>query len=147
MKITKKHIGQELRSQDPTRIFKLAAMCGIDTANKCSVFKFVKSNAPTQRIMDLAFHLTIDSNWKNQAKSVYGMIDLPIHKAITFARMQKNNGWLNTSYGKILIEGANNIYWASPIYGHSDYNKSVAFNNTEHNRRVADLVNSFLSVN
>lgn len=38
-------------------------------------------------------------------------------------------------YGKILILGKDNIYWAHPEYGHSDYNKTVFAPNTVSNRK------------
>jgi len=51
---------------------------------------------------------------------------------------------IGTPYHKTLIEGHRNIYWASPVYGHSDYNKAVAFPNTPDNRRVMHAINGFL---
>lgn len=47
-------------------------------------------------------------------------------------------------YAKRLIIGHTHIYWASPIYGHQDYNKSIFADNTPKNRRKADLINKLL---
>jgi hypothetical protein len=44
-----------------------------------------------------------------------------------------------------LIEGNNSIYWASPVYKHSDYNKSKALTNNERNREVIRAVNNYLA--
>lgn len=48
-------------------------------------------------------------------------------------------------YTKRLIIGHTHIYWASPAYGHSDYNKSIFGDNTPRNRRKAELINSMLN--
>lgn len=47
-------------------------------------------------------------------------------------------------YTKRLIIGHTHIYWASPAYGHSDYNKSIFGDNTAKNRRKAELINKLL---
>lgn len=48
------------------------------------------------------------------------------------------------SYKKILIPTHENIYWASPIYGLSDYNATVWKENTPQNRKKAALINKYL---
>lgn len=50
----------------------------------------------------------------------------------------------DTGYFKILIEGNSNIYLASPIYKHSDYNKSIVMANNEQNRKLMAIVNNIL---
>ena len=47
-------------------------------------------------------------------------------------------------YSKILIFGNTNIYWASPIYQHSDYNKSIAMPRTTKNEKLSNLINRIL---
>lgn len=47
-------------------------------------------------------------------------------------------------YTKRLIIGNTHIYWASPAYGHSDYNKSIFGDNTAKIRRKAELINKLL---
>ena len=46
---------------------------------------------------------------------------------------------------KILIKGIEHVYWASPRYGLFDHNKSIAMPNTEHNRKIMNLVNNHLA--
>ena len=50
-----------------------------------------------------------------------------------------------TPYFKIMIEGTNNIYLASLIYGHRDYNKSRMFANDERGRKLMNLYNSIVN--
>lgn len=48
-------------------------------------------------------------------------------------------------YKKVLIEGNKHIYWASPVYGLSDYNKSIWRENTPENRRKMQIINAYLN--
>lgn len=49
------------------------------------------------------------------------------------------------SYKKILMANNRVIYWCSPAYGLSDYNKSFFGKLTESNIRKADLINSLIN--
>lgn len=50
----------------------------------------------------------------------------------------------NTNYLKIFIQGNNNIYLASPIYEHRDYNKSIFCINTDHNWDICKKANNII---
>lgn len=50
----------------------------------------------------------------------------------------------NSNYSKRLIQGNKNIYLASPIYGHSDYNKSIFCENTPKNWEKCVLINKIM---
>lgn len=58
-------------------------------------------------------------------------------KAIDFCKI----GW-GTGYEKRIIEGGQHLWFASTVYGHRDYNKSIFATNTERNRRKAALINA-----
>lgn len=47
-----------------------------------------------------------------------------------------------TSYFKVLIEGNTGIYYASPVYGHSDYNKSRIFTKNAETLKLMEIFNS-----
>ena len=49
-----------------------------------------------------------------------------------------------TNYFKVLLEGNRNIYYASPIYGHEDYNKSRVFVKTDKTMRILELFNKIV---
>lgn len=53
--------------------------------------------------------------------------------------------YAGTNYEKIIIEGNKHLYIASPIFLHSDYNKSIFAENTPKNRKKANLINRLLS--
>jgi hypothetical protein len=50
-----------------------------------------------------------------------------------------------TPYFKILIEGNTGIYYASPYYGHSDYNKHRVFDKNEQTLKIMKLFNAIVS--
>lgn len=50
-----------------------------------------------------------------------------------------------TGYFKVLIEGNTGIYYASPSYGHSDYNKSRVFEKNAETLRLMQLFTSIIN--
>lgn len=50
-----------------------------------------------------------------------------------------------TNYFKILIEGNTGIYYASPVYQHSDYNKSRLFDKSPKNLKLMELFNKIVN--
>jgi hypothetical protein len=50
-----------------------------------------------------------------------------------------------TGYFKVLIEGNTGIYYASPVYQHSDYNKSRVFEKNAETLRLMQLFNSIIN--
>ena len=52
-----------------------------------------------------------------------------------------------TGYFKVLIEGHSNIYYASPDYEHSDYNKSRMFAKNDKNLKLMRIFNSIVNKN
>ena len=51
----------------------------------------------------------------------------------------------NTPYFKIMIEGNTNIYFASPIFLHNDYNKSIVFPKNEKTLKLMQLFNKIVN--
>jgi hypothetical protein len=49
-----------------------------------------------------------------------------------------------TSYHKVLIMGNTGIYYASPVYGHSDYNKIRVMDANPRNIRIMELFNNIV---
>lgn len=136
MKPTKKQIQKVLRSQNQTDIYYIANKCGVDCKNKFSIYRFVLENAPSKKVEKDAFSIAFGKKQPCYIKAP----ELPVNNAVNFAKEQN----YNSPYCKVLIRGNNNFYWASPVYGHSDYNKSVAFPINEKNERLAYLINSMI---
>lgn len=52
---------------------------------------------------------------------------------------------IGTPYFKTLIEGNTGIYYASDVYGHSDYNKTRVFSKNEKTLKLMSLFNSIIN--
>lgn len=144
MKITKKTIATELKSLDITRTYRIAKICGVNLKNKMDIYNWIKSNAPTEKVKNKAYEVAFESNRPKMVKNGF-FIPSPqnrVLKTISHAKieMAEKRG----RYSKILIFGNNNIYWASPIYQHSDYNKSIAMPRTPKNEKLSNLINRIL---
>lgn len=147
-KITQKKIQVVLKTQDVTLIHKLVSDLGLDANNKGVVFDFIIKNAKTQRVYNSAYELSYRRSCANEMKKLSSKnVKHDRLDSIQFARFQKESGLIGGSYEKKLIIGSKNIYWASPIYEHQDYNKSIALENNEKNRVLADVINGYLGFN
>ena len=139
--MNKKEIQSVLRTLNRTAIFKAAKQKGVDVSNRGAVQTFIKTFAPTVRVArkacDIAF-LNDKADYSRYTPNTIGSV-------FAYAKRQKAEGY--SPYSKMLIIGNKNIYWASPSYGHADYNKSIALPNTERNRRAAVLINHYLGYN
>ena len=145
MKITKKTIATELKNLDITRTYRIAKICGVNVKNKMDLYYWIKSNAPTEKVKNKAYEIALESDRKKMFKNALFMPSKPqnsVLKTISNAKieMAEKRG----RYSKILIFGDNNIYWASPIYQHADYNKSIAMPRTQKNEKLANLINGIL---
>ena len=140
--ITKKQIKTELRTLNPTKIFRIAKLAGVDVSNRANMYKFIIDNAPTNKVFQSAFSLSYGANYAKKCVFEKNTTS-KISKVIRYAMQQKRAGY--SPYSKILVVGDTNIYWCSPIYLHRDYNKSIAFENTEKNRKLALTINKYLN--
>lgn len=142
-KPTKKQIIAELRSLDCTRIHRIAAKCGVDANKEYSVKEFCKEHAPSKK---LYYHTSaiITTRGLDRFVCSYGKCENNSIRRIC-CEMRAQIKWGISAASKILIEGYENIYWASPVHLHKDYNKSRAMPNTERNRKIMTLVNNHLA--
>lgn len=129
-----------LRSRNTTEIFKMCAGLGIDVSKRGNVCNFIKEHAPELSAYSLSYGAGDFKNMRYPYQS--DLIDNRILNAISHAKQEKADGQSN--YSKIMVLGHRNIYWASPVFLHDDYNKSIAMPNTEKNRKLATLINKFL---
>ena len=145
MKITKKAIATELKSLNITRTYRIAKICGINLQNRIHLYNWIKSNAPTDKVKNKAYEIAFESDRKKMVKNGLFKPSKPqnmVLKTISHAKVEMTEK--RGRYSKILIFGDNNIYWASPIYQHDDYNKSIAMPRTQKNEKLANLINGIL---
>lgn len=139
--VTKKQIKKELRTLNTTNIFKVAKMAGINVNNRANLYKFILDNAPSEKVLKKAYSLSYGANYTKKCFFTKSTVS-KVSATIRYAMQQKKVG--KNPYSKILVVGNSNIYWASPIYLHQDYNKSIALENNEKNRKLAETINRFL---
>ena len=60
------------------------------------------------------------------------------------ALLAQSNRAAGTNYFKVLIEGSTGIYYASPVYGHSDYNKTRVFDRNPKTIKLMKLFNALV---
>lgn len=145
MKITKKTIATELKSLDITRTYRIAKICGVNLKNKMYLYNWIKINAPTEKVKNKAYEIAFESDRKKMVKKGLFIPSKPqnrVLKTISHAKVEMTEK--RGRYSKILIFGNTNIYWASPIYQHSDYNKSIAMPRTTKNEKLSNLINRIL---
>ena len=145
MKITKKTIATELKSLDITRTYRIAKICGVNLKNKMDIYNWIKSNAPTEKVKNKAYEIAYESDRKKMVKNGFFMPSKPNNRVLaTISHAKFEMTEKRGRYSKILIFGNTNIYWASPIYQHDDYNKSIAMPKNPKNEKLAYLINRIL---
>ena len=123
--ISKKRIQQVLRTLDRTAIFRLTKTIYGD-AERLHVYDLVKLYGPTQKIRSLAFDIAY-FNWSRHdletsvKRHLEYQNDNKYHIAMAWFRYFIKKP--NSPYAKRPIIGKTNLYFASPIYLHDDYNK------------------------
>jgi len=84
----------------------------------------------------------VEKKWVRHQNKFYFSIEKPIK--LTKRLMKKSLESKGTTYFKIMIEGNKNIYYASPVYMHSDYNKSLVFPKNEQTLKLMHLFNKIV---
>lgn len=126
--ISKKTIIAAIRRGEPTEIFRLCFLLNGEVSQK-SVCELIRKYAPSQKIKNTAYDIAYRSAHNMQPISSNELLRdaeyyeaNKIHMIVNRLRYYMNG--IKDSYTKapILIEGQ--LFWASPIYGSQDYNKS-----------------------
>ena len=141
-RITKKEIKQTLRTLDATKIFRIAKLSGVNIEKRIELLRFIQENAPSQKVYKKAYSLSFGAGNNKHLNHDHSLLKMPVTDVIKYAKKQKTQGFSN--YSKILVIGNSSIYWASPVYMHGDYNKSIALKNNSKNRDLADKINKYL---
>ena len=141
---TKKEIAKELRSLECTRIHRIAARCGINAQKACEVYSWLECNSPSERIAIKACEIVRRRSLnRNIIKSKCESLKTDIFYWINEAKRDAKRG--RDGYSKMFILGNNNIYWASPVYQHADYNKSRSMPINEKNIERMNVINRYLA--
>lgn len=128
---------KSLKSLTKTQIFNFVAKKFGKENIKQKVYDFLKNHSVYGN--KIAYRMAYVSD----KQIVSNFINTPIANVVAFAKAQKKEG--KSTYSKVLIDGNTNIYWASEIYRHSDYNKSIAMPINDSNLKLMQVVNSYLA--
>ncbi len=99
----------------------------------------------TKKVGELAVTEIIEIVSKKKARELEKMdnsVKTPIQITRSLITLSKKTK--GTPYFKILIEGNTGIYYASPIYGHEDYNKSRLFDKNEIGLKLMNIFNAIV---
>ena len=135
--ITKKHIAEVLRTKDITRIYQLYVIVTGLRPDHLAVSKFFVNFAPTARLRRWMDRCWLD----NRNKHVIERNNVDTHcfyrdgcyaatpifhkqRIVDFLKEQCQN--VHSNYAKRPMMGNTHLYFCSPVYGHSDYNKWCA---------------------
>lgn len=126
--ITKNEINSVLRSMDPTQIFRLVHIIYGGKVTRSQVYDFIKDFSPNRKVWNKAWELSHSqkhaeerNDWNNPWKSLQFQAINAKHIAIQALREELARPLDN--YSKRPIMGNTHLYFASPVYGHADYNK------------------------
>lgn len=133
MKFTKKDLRLALKENDQTRVWKLIALKVKHTPEKKDVYEIIRNVAITQRDNGKAWAMAYTSlrkrsiegkmelAWYNRgAYGQYGDRHYRFEALEMLRRLASENV---SSYTKVPMLGHTRLYFCSPSYGHSDYNK------------------------
>jgi hypothetical protein len=85
----------------------------------------------------------VEKKWVRHQKRFDFSIEKPIQ--LTKRLIKKSLESKGTTYFKIMIEGNKNIYYASPVYMHNDYNKNILFAKNEQTLKLMHLFNKIVN--
>lgn len=124
--ISKKNIQSVLRTMDATKIFRLVHIIYGGKVERMKVYDFIKEYAPTEKVARAAWSIAYSNKHQQERgiiirRSIEFQNQNAKHIAIQVLRDEIARGL--DSYTKRPIIGNTHLYFASPVYQHSDYNK------------------------
>lgn len=143
--ITKKEIASVLRTMDSTKIYSLCARIWGFIPDRRAVYDFIKNNAPSIRVARKAYYLTYPNKHSMERYSIESTC---IHRHGLYKGDERHNVVkklrrecqdVTSPYAKRPMMGHTHLYFCSPVYGHSDYNKARMIP-IEGNERFCELV-------
>lgn len=125
--ISKKNIQSEIRTMDATRIFRLVHIIYGGKIERKQVYDFIREFAPTKKTYQAAYMIAYNGNRRqtNPMATIRAFLRFQEQNAkhIAIECLRENIARGLDSYTKRPIMGHTHLYFASPVYQHSDYNK------------------------
>ena len=143
-KVSKKEIQKVLRTLDTTQIFAMYHRIYGNVTRK-GVYDFIRKYAPSQRVCRNAYDIAYSNkNERKRARYEYksllrnGFFHGNQRKEVV-DKLKEECQDPTSNYAKRPMLGHTHLYFCSPIYGHSDYNKCRMIP-IEGNERFCELV-------
>ena len=128
-RITVKKIQSVLRSMDPTEIFRIYVQMYGGKVDRLSVMRFIQKYAPSQKVSELAYYIAFVKNTNKPIPTDQAIKSFAWKKAnekhLAIEALKKHiEIWkTNAAYAKRPMMGNTHLWFCSPVYGFSDYNK------------------------
>ena len=144
-RITVKQIQSVLRGMNPTEIFRLYFQIYGGKVERTDVFKFIKKYAPSQKVSRNAYNIAYAKNSNKPIstdqtrKAIAWKAANAKHLAIEALKEHIEVWKTNPAYAKRPMMGNINLWFCSPVYGFSDYNKWMSMP-IEGNERFCETI-------
>ena len=124
-RITKKAIQSVIRTGDRTAIWRMCCHVIGKRPERHEVYNFVTEYAPTVKARRMAYNIAYwgvnrhrcrDKGWYDFYRDNY--------RHITMCKLREEIARGTDNYTKRPIMGKTRLYFASPFFGHGDYNKA-----------------------
>lgn len=133
MKFTVKAFRAALKANDQTLVWKLAARSLRHTPDRKDVYELIKKHSNTIRDSKKAYSMAYESQRKQRIQAAetlawhkrgaYGQYGDRHYRIDALAMLRRLASENVSSYTKVPMLGHTRLYFCSPSYGHSDYNK------------------------
>ncbi len=133
MKFTKKAFRAALKANDQTKVWHLTAVKFGRTPSKKEVYDLIEEISCTirdeRKAYSIAYHsqrkqrlvAAVDMGWfKRGAYRQYGDSH---YRTVALKMLRELHDENNGNYTKVPMIGRTRLFFCSPVYGHSDYNK------------------------
>lgn len=128
-RITVKQIKSVLRGMNPTEVFRLYFQIYGGKVERMAVMKFIEKYAPSQKVSKNAYYIAYAKNTNkpiptDQSRKSFAWKEANAKHLAIEALKEHTEIWrTNPAYAKRPMMGNTHLWFCSPIYGFSDYNK------------------------
>lgn len=156
MKFTKKAFNMALANNDQTKVWHLTAVKIGRTPTRNEVYDLIKEIAITNRDERKAYSMAFNSQRKQRndaaetmawyKRGAYGQYGNSHYRQKALIMLRRLLTEDHGNYTKVPMLGHTHLYFCSPVYGHSDYNKVCACkikSNEEFCRKIIEIAERF----
>lgn len=157
-KFSKKAFRKALKENDQTRVWYLTAIKLGRTPQKKEVYDLIREIALSAKDIGKAYYMAYTSNRKRKFLAIaeiawynrgaYAQCTNAYYRSIAIDMLRKLITEENGNYTKVPMLGFTHLYFCSPAYGHSDYNKvrtCLIEGNEDFCSKIIEIAEKFLN--